>query len=272
MLEINEKKNSNSKKDIIIVNNNNEVDYLFSYIENFPQLKQVIADKSEFNKETILFHLKNTNKIISIYLNEKNNPKKLKKINSKRTTRYINYLISLLKNNSPKYIKKQNDDKFSKIINTIFILLIFNLLKNVLTAKKNNNNKNIIICQFYYILNNIINIMGIYYIGKIISDDFFEEFLKFLLFLSLAKKIENKPMEKDEISNMMFFKSCINILKKVCNKLFIIQNEYTQRQEELLNNIIIYINKSILGYCDKSNNQKYSNKFFYQIMTIKQHY
>ena len=262
MLEINEKKNFNSKKDIIKINNNNEINYLFSYIENFPQLKQVINDKSEFNKESLLFHLKNTNKIILIYLNEKYNPKNFKKINSKRTTRYINYLISLLENNSPNNIKKQNDDKFSKVISKIFILHIFNLLKNVLMAKKNSNNKNIIICQLNYLLNNILNIIGIYYTGKIISEDFFEEFLKFLLFLSLAKKIENKPMEKDEISNMMFFKSCINVLKKVFNKLFILQNEYTQRQEELLNNIIIYINKNILGYCDKSNDQKYSNKIF----------
>ena len=262
MLEINEKKYFNDEKDFQIDNNNNSINYFLALIEDFPKIKQIVTDKIEANQESLLYYLKNTEQKISTYLNEINNPKKINKINNKKTIRYINYLIKLLRNKSYYSINKTNDDNFSKTINKFFILFIFNLLKSVLIVKNNNNNKNITICHLNYILNNILDIIGLYYIGKIINDEYFEELLKFLLYLSLAKKLEKKPKERDEIINMMFFSSCINVLKIIFSKLFDIQKEYTERQEELLNNIIIYINKNILGYSDIKNNQNYINKVF----------
>ena len=271
MLETNEgikknnykENNKNDKRDTNLDNKENtrEIEYLNIYIESFPEINNLIKDKRK-NKE-IEFSLKYTEKIISIYLNKLNN-KSAKK--NKRISRNIFYLIKILKNKIP-FIQNHNrklPDSIHKIINKFFIIFIFNIFKEVIKAKENNNyiKKNNSILQLNYILNILLNIIGISYITKIINDNILEEILKLMLLCSIAKKIEKKPLEKDEITNMMFFTAAINLIKLVYIKLYIIQNEYTKRQEELLDNVIKYINYNILGSNTKEEKQNYLNKVF----------
>ena len=261
MLEIKEEKNIfDTNKEII-----NDINYLFIYIDKFPIIKQLLTSQSKFNKENIDFNLKYTNKILSIFLNDIDNNRKIRIFNTKKVSRIINYLTK--KSNKELIYKNKKDFEFFKnIISKFLFLFAFNIFKIVLFIKKINNNnavkKNISILHLNYFLNKVLKIIGIFYVTNNVNDDIFEEIIKINLLFSLSKNFEKAPNIKEEITNMMFFSSSINLIKYAFNKLYINQNKYTQWQEELLNNIIIYIHNSILGKYENEEKQSYINKIF----------
>ena len=59
-----------------------------------------------------------------------------------------------------------------------------------------------------------------------------------------------------------FFKCGINILKDVFNKISLTQNNFTEKQNDLINNIIIFILNSIIYSYSKKKQIKYINKYF----------
>ena len=258
----NKVKNKNDNINLENTKNNSDINYLITYIESFPEIDNLIKDKQEKSKKSIEFCLKYTKKLILIYLNKNNNNYNEK--TNKIISRNIFYLIKLLKNKMSLSQNRKLSDYVIKIINEFFIIFIFNIFKEVIKAKNNNNyfKRNNTVLQLNYILNIILYIIGISYIGKIVNDNIFEEILKLLLFYSMTKKIENKPKDKDEITNMIFFTGAINLIKLVYNKIYIIQKEYNKKQEELLNNVIKYINYNILGSNSKGEQQNYTNKIF----------
>ena len=62
----------------------------------------------------------------------------------------------------------------------------------------------------------------------------------------------------------------INILKDVFNKISLTQNNFTEKQNDLINNIIIFILNNIIYSYSKKKQIKYIN-IFYPSMIIIQH-
>ena len=247
-----------------IEENKDYINYAFIYIDYFLKLSPLGSEKLCFNKKSLPFCLKYLNKFISINLNfMKNNQKITKIIINKTISRNINYLNKALINTKFQFQNKLTNESIQTIITSFFVLFNFNILNYVLQSKKiNNNNKKDIFSKLNYLLNIILNIIGISYLTKTINDDNFESILKFILSLSYTKNTEKEPIKKDEITNIMFFKSSINLIKTVFNKLYIKQNDFTERQEQLINNIIIFINENILGSFYEEINLNYINKIF----------
>ena len=246
-----------------IGDNKDNMNYAHTYIDYFLKINSLNSDNLWFNKKLLPFCLNYLNKLISINLNSIKNNQKRKIIINKRISRNINYLNKALINTSFVFQNKIVNESVQKLITSFFVLFNYNLLNYILQSKKiSNNNKKDFISQLNYLLNNISNIIGISYLKKAISDEHFESILKFLLSLSYAKNIEKEPIKNDEITNIMFFKCSINLIKIVFNKLNIMQNDFTQRQEQLINNIIIFINENILGSSYEGINLNYINKIF----------
>ena len=246
-----------------IEENKDYINYAFIYIDYFIKLSPLGSAKLCFNKKSLPFCLNYLNKLISINLNFINNNQKRTIIINKTISRNINYLNKALINTKFQFQNKIINESTQAIITSFFMLFNFNILNYVLQSQKiSHKNKKDIFSKLNYLLNIILNIIGISYLTKIISDDNFESILKFILSLSYAKNIEKEPIKKDEITNIMFFKSSINLIKTVFNKLYIKQNDFTERQEQLINNIIIFINENILGSFYEEINLNYINKIF----------
>ena len=107
-----------------------------------------------------------------------------------------------------------------------------------------------------------LNICGKLYINKNIEDESFELLLKFLILLSITKSIDKEFNERDELINYKYFNSCINLIKLVFNNLFELQKQYTENQEKMINNIILFINDTILNYINKPDHISYINKVY----------
>ena len=222
---------------------------------NFLKILQMIGmsnnEISIANKKYPFFY-KYFKKLIELYINNRINSK----TNFKKRQRNINYIIKYF---FCKTFGKNNNKIASKtrhLSNRIFIhffIFFYSLFIEVRTCKtfdKYLNKKNQKLFISNELLSKIVIIFGILYYNKIIEDDNFEIFLKFLIILSISKKeIVNK---NDNLANTMFLKECINIIKKVYQKIYETQNEYTEKQEKIINNIILFIRENIIDY---SNNK-----------------
>jgi len=221
-----------------------------TFIKILQMIEMPNSDLSISNKIFPYFY-RYCKKIIELYINNRINSKR----NDKKWQRNINYIIKYFYN---KAIEKNNDKISSKernLSNTIihFFIFFYSLFKEVRTYKSNEkyiHKKNRMLFELNHLLSKMIIIFGKLYCDKIIEDDKFEYFLKFLTILSIFKKdIVNK---NDNLANTMFLKECINIIKKVYQKIYEFQNEYTEKQEKIINNIILYIRENIIDY---SNNK-----------------
>jgi hypothetical protein len=227
------------KKDEI---NNSFFNFIKYSTKKYPNLYEDFSN----NKKNISHYLQCSNTIIMNYLNENKNINAMK-FESKKNIRNIKYLIKKFKNikTDLKYTKKKNSSQ--KIISQIFIAFIFNLFNEILNIKRNNDlkkkNKDILILN--KILNDVLFFIGKLYINKILNDTIFEFILKCLFIFSTTKS-EKEPKEKGEIINYIFFDSCIHLIKEVFNNILLKRNEYTKDQENIINNIILYIKDNIL--------------------------
>ena len=152
-----------------------------------------------------------------------------------RKYKYLKRLINEY-NKHKKYFCKNE-----KVISFFTIILLYNIFKILIIAKQKNK-----LGEYYklvYNMNNLLKISFIYieklYIDNIINDNYFEIILFLLLIFSFSNSFEKIPKDK-EIINMIFFTGCINLIKKVFKKLFLLNHEFTERQEQIINILLIY--------------------------------
>ena len=254
-----------------MINNEEEKNSTINLIKSFNSFIEIISKidslrykELSFNKKLFPLYLKYTKRIIDFYIIKRSNIKSLS--SNKKLLRYINFLNKLLKHKSIELKYKTFELAKQKIISGFFMGFIFNLLNNVLIIKKKDKKEQInhirIINQ---LLNDILNIAGKLYIDKNINDDFFEFLLKLLIIFSLINSLENiefQPHTKYEIKNIIFSKSSINLIKNVFNNLIKLHNEFTEKQENIINNIILFFKDNILDSFENTNKNNYINKIF----------
>ena len=218
------------------------------------------------DKNSMIKYLNYSNKLLNCYLFEKESINEKKKlITNRKLSRIIEYLIKSLRKKKSNGIYKDYNDEIKKNINKFFIIFIFNLFNEIIKYQNElnaNNNKMEILNK---LLNKIVYIFGRLYLGKIIKDENFELILKFFLIFSITKSIESidfNSNEKYEIINFKFFNSCISLIKNIFNYLFELQNEFTQKQEDIINNIILFIKNNMIDSADKCGRNSYVNRIF----------
>ena len=266
MLEINESNNFKSEKDLrkkINIEKKIDKDAQFNIIiKYFSNINQSIYNELSNNNNYAIIFLNYTEKLVTLYLNQKSTEVK-KALLNKIVLRNISYLEKIFHDKRNKFEIKTNKNNLSnKSIFYFFIFFSFNILKYVIISKNIDNLK--VKYKKIFILNKLLkisfNITGLFYLKGFIDDDFLESLLKFNLFLSLSTSIKKIPNEKDEIINMMFFNNCIHLIKDIFNKLYIAGYEYTEKQEDLIDHIILFINNKILGSLDKKHDIRIINK------------
>ena len=255
MIENDKNQQTNKKKEEL---NNSFLNFI-NYITNeYPQYENFFN-----NKKTLSPYLNYSNQIIKNLFNEKILKTKISKTN-KRNIQYLLTKIRKINNNKSQNWKFKNSKVLSnKIISQIFIVFNFNLFVHLLFFKKNNDikDKKEFISEINKILNNVFSLIWKIYIDEIINDDIFELIIKIQLIFSTTKS-EKEPTSKDEIVHFIFFKSCINLIKEVFNYIILKHNKCTQKQENMINNIILLIQDNLLNYNDKPNRISYINKTF----------
>ena len=234
----------------------------FNFIKGLKKISPSKYEEILYNKKQLSYYSHYTDIIILTYLNDELNKKKII-LNNKKNIRNIFYIIKIFKNNKAKYKYKEFKNSFKELLHLFFIAFSFNMLKHDLIFKNNNTSKK---KNVFKIMNNLLeyflNIFGKLYIDKNIDDESFELLLKFLIILSIAKSIEKEFNERDELINYKYFNNCISLIKIVFNNLFELQEEYTENQEKIINNIILFINDTLLNYCNKPDKNSYINKVY----------
>ena len=240
--------------------------HLSSNFSGDPQTEEEITEDLIY-KKLIYFEqplLSKTNffyKIIEICLMEFEIQKEIRLIN-KRKMRNISYLSKLMKNNDKLNNKMINKEEYQKIVSQFFILFIKNIYTFATIYKKWKNKENNI-KMFYLnkILKIILETMGISYLSGLITDENFELLVKNILNFSLKSGFSQKENTEYELTNIMFFDGAILLVKIVFNRIYLVEKQYSERQKDLIKNIINHIN-NIMGFSDKNSMKKYSNKFF----------
>ena len=229
--------------------------------KNLCTTNKIISDELIINKTSLYIFFKNTSKIINTYLKEKENANDKKKIFTSKNLRNIQYLakkMKIMKKNS----KCKANKSVKKKISHFFTIFLFNILKENNIIKNKESNKRYILND---LLNNMLYIFVLFYLNDFINDDYFELILKYLLIFTMEIPINStikQLNEKYEIINIIYFKSCINLIKISFNKIFFLQKQFSQRQEEIINNIILFIKEKMLDSLDKTNKISYINKVF----------
>ena len=236
-------KNEKNKK------NKKEKDFFIKILQTIGTPNNDIS----FANKIFPFFYRYCNKLMELFLDNRINSRKL----VKKRQRNINYII---KNYFNKIIENNNNknlvSKAGHLQNAIFIhffIFYYSLFKEARiykTSEKYFHKKNRMLFELNELLSKMIIIFGKLYCNKTIDDDKFEIFLKFLIILSISKK--EIVIKNDILANTMFLKECINIIKKVYKKIYETQNEYTEKQEKIINNIILFIRENIIDY---SNNK-----------------
>jgi hypothetical protein len=266
MLEINEsndfQQEKGLKKEINIENKKDKNGQFNNIIKYFSNINPSIFNELSNNNNSAIIYLNYTEKLLFLYLNHKS-AEENKALTNKIILRKISFLEKIFHHKGNKFEIKANKSNLSnKNISYFFIFFSYNILKYVIISKNNNNlkekYKNIFILN--KLLRILFNIIGLSYLRGLIDDDFLESIIKFNLLLSLSTSITKIPNEKDEIINMMFFNNCIHLIKDIFNKLYIAGYEYTEKQEDLIDHIILFINNNILGSLDKKHDVKIINK------------
>ena len=252
------------KNDNIIIQEikgNDNLNKSFStFIKCLSKIDKVIYEELTNNK-ILSFALYYTDNIIQAYCNKNIALNNKNKIINKKKKREFQFILKVYDMKKIKYAYKKYSESSQIKLFPFFIALYYNIFNHYLMIKTKNDlysKKNIII--LYYLLNKISRFFGKLYLDKNINDNKFEILLKLLIIFSVSNSIDKEPNEKDEIINLMFFKVAVDLVKSVFNNLYEIQKEFTQRQEELLNNIIFYIKNNILYFNENGDRISYLNR------------
>ena len=224
-----------------------------------------IKDIMNQDKNSFPIKIQYINKIISLYLKEKENSTSFNKYITKIIKRKrLGYLIKIYKKQRKNVKYKESIIKNKKIINIFFPCICFCFFCNVISIKEQMRNKKRIIILFN-LLNNIFAITGKLFLEEILEINYLELIIKLLLTFVIKNSIislQEDINKNNEIFNVIFFKSSIILLKDVFDKIFLKEKEYTENQKELINNIIIFIQNNIIYSDIKSKKIKYLNKHF----------
>ena len=191
--------------------------------------------------------------IIKLYLSN-NEDNKIKII--KKRMRNINFIIKKYINNnifnSNKYVLNSNIKDSQDIIYILLIIFCFNIFKFEVALKNDKSSENdLLFLKLYELLSIILQIISKMYTDHLINDKKLEIILKLLIILSISTSIIEVPNKNDKIENMMFFSKSINILKQIYKKIFSYQKSFTKEQEEVTNNIILFIRENIIDYSEQ---------------------
>ena len=219
----------------IVGDNNNEM------------IDDLIYNKLIYSKESLSFFMKFSNIIIEICFKEIKNKTRIQILNKIRM-RNITFFSKSLKNDKILKTKIIIKKELQKIFSQFFISFnkkIYILLSKY--KKEKNQESNLSIKNLNYLLKLLLKISGIYYILGIINDDFFELLIKNTLNFSFEISSDKKENNTKDLTNIMFFNECILILKIIFNKLYSVEKKYSERQQEIIKNIIIHININLFG-------------------------
>ena len=223
--------------------------YTVNIIQKFLKLCEP-SENEELNINIVKpIFFKYCKKFIGSYLNIPN--EKVEEINKKRR-RNLNYLLKKFINgkiNKYSLSKKSSDLIFINLI--IFCFQIFREVCKYKNAEKNLEIRDLFLAKLDILLSNILIIISKLYFDKIIDDNRWEICLKFLIILSISLKPNEEPNKNDNILNMMFFKECINKIIFIFNKIYESQKQFTERQEKLVNNILLFIKENVINYSNQ---------------------
>ena len=181
------------------------------------------------------------------------------KITKKLLMRNISFFIKFLKHNKELKLKTINIKEIHKIVSQFLILFNKNIWILITKYKKEKTKECFHkIDNLNKLLKIILNVIGTSYISGLIDDEYFELIIKNTLIFSSENLSDEIDKRINSLSNMIFFIECIKIIKIVFNKIFLIQKKYSERQKEIIKNIIIHINNNIFGSKDSKIN--YLNK------------
>ena len=232
-------------------NSNNKL-YLTDIFIKFLSISEVSEnEKIIINKIKPIFFLY-SKKIIELYINNINENNI--RIN-KKTKRNFNYIVKYFINNiigKNKFIFLSDD--FPDKIFFFFVIFCFIIFREVSLYKnsvKYSDIKDLVLTKLDKLLSKIIIFIDKLFTDKIIDVNKYELSLKFLIILSISFKRIEEPNKNDKIVNMMFFKECINTIKLVFSKIYESQKKFNEEQENLLNNIILFIRKNIIEYTNQ---------------------
>ena len=224
--------------------------------------EDLIFTKLIYSKISFLFQSKFSYKIIEFYLDELKNKTKIK-IRNKIRMRNVSYLGKFLKNNKEIKIKNIFQTEEQRIISQFFILFVKNIMLLISKYKNEKTKENFIkIIYLYNLFTIILNEIGISYISGAIKDDYFELLIKNILSFSFEKSLNTKDNHINDWLYKIFFNECISIIKIIFNKIYLIKKNYSQKQKEIIRNIIIFINSNIFGSSSQINSNFHSNKCF----------
>ena len=264
-MDFNESAKSNNELKEKDISNQVEI-----FIELLPKLNvNNIQELTKENKESISKKFLYINKIMNLYIKEKENLKsKLNKkhIINRLKRKRVEFILKIYNNNKGinyniKYKKITDYEK--KTINNYFIIFCFCFFSKVISLKQANNKKNII--HLYHLMNQIFCFIGKLFLDEVIEINYFELIVKLLLTFVIKKSIESLKDDinkNNEIYHLIFFKTCIILIKDVFDKIFISKKKYNEKENDLINNIINFIHNNIIYSDIKEKNIKYNNKHF----------
>ena len=210
------------------------------------------------NKKLLLKEFIYINQVLNKYFKEK----ELFKSKTEKENKY--YIFSYIKRKRPLYIIKtyknfegmEHIKKYNKVIskrkNSIsnyFILVCFCLFLKVISSKE--DKKTIIL--IYKLIKQLSSYVGKLFLEEIIDINYFELMIKILLAFvnkNSLSSFEEDMDQKNEICNFIFFKFSIILIKDTFEKILLSQRKFTERQNKLINDIIMFIQKNIISYSE----------------------
>ena len=226
-------------------------------IIGFNPLKKFISESNMIkikelcskNEKYIYFFCAYAEKHMSIYLKNYN---KRAYLFGRRNLLFIKKNFVKKRFSEYKYKNFLNNKIMNDLIFLFIIIFVFIIYKEVLKCKMDiNKDKYKQLELFSNVLSNFLQIVGNFYSGQLINEEELEEILKFIIILSIASKNTNTPNMNDKIINMMFLVQDVKIIKIIFNKIYNSTNQFSEKQKQIVNNIIIFIKDNIIGYSDQ---------------------
>ena len=251
------------KENILISGNDKKINMIDAFKKFLECTDPNIKDLFIKNERYIYFLYAYAENTMKLYMNNYN---RKAYIIPRRNILYIKKLF--IKNNIGDY-KYKNEELYNVHKEKIFMFMIiysFIIFLEVLKCKSKINNKviennNKKLKLLNYLLFIFIHIVGNFYSSKIIDEKHLETIFKFLIILSTSISSSKPANKNDNIVNIMFLVQCVKAMKILFNKIYLTKNEFNEKQEQLMNNIIIFLKDYLIEYVDQKPINAI-NKFF----------
>ena len=249
--------NDNLNNSILNPKKIKQVDYYNIFLTLLSKIDLPNYSELIFNEDQFKIYYGYCKRLLELFLNKYTNNSFFTKIK----IRQINFGIKFSNKKKYKFSILDNNCSSKEKFLSLFIFIIFRQIYVIKNSKENLNTKYKLIHDLDVLLKIIMNIINKLYLDLFINENSFELILKFIILLSIMKSVSEIPNKNDKLINIMFFKECVRSIKFVFNKIFETNNSYTIAQENLLNNIIIFIKENIIS-CPECKPLSYINKSF----------